>query len=54
MEIKKSANPGKDAVRHFKALESLKLPVGPGCVVPLVSQRLPITEFVQAIPVGIV
>ncbi len=52
IEIKKSANPGKDAVRHFKALESLKLPIGPGCVVSLVSQPLPITESVQAIPVG--
>ena len=52
IEIKRSANPGKDAIRHFKALESLKLPIGPGCVVTLVSQRLPITESVQAVPVG--
>jgi predicted AAA+ superfamily ATPase len=52
IEIKRSANPGKDAIRHFKALESLKLPIGAGCVVSLVSQRLPITESVQAVPVG--
>jgi predicted AAA+ superfamily ATPase len=54
IEIKKSANPGRDSVRPFKALESLKLPVGPGCVVSLVSQRLPITESVQAVPVGMI
>jgi predicted AAA+ superfamily ATPase len=54
IEIKKAANPGKETVRHFKALESLQLPVGPGCVASLVPQRLPITESVQAVPVGMI
>jgi len=54
IEIKKSANPGNDMVRHFKALELLKMPIGPGCVVSLVPQRVPIKESVQALPVGMV
>jgi predicted AAA+ superfamily ATPase len=54
IEIKKSASPGKDAVRNFKALESLRMPIGPGCVISLVSQRLPITQSVQALPVGMI
>jgi len=54
IEIKKAASPGQDAVRHFKALKSLKLPIGSGCVVSLVTQRLPITKSVQAVPVGMI
>ena len=38
--------------KDFIALESLQLPIGPGCVVSLVSHRLPITESVQAVPLG--
>lgn len=52
IEVKKSASPGKDAVRHFKVLETLNLPIGPGCVISLASMRLPITEKVDAVPVG--
>ena len=52
IEIKKSGNPGTEAVRNFKALESLKLPIGPGCIVSLASRLLPITKSVQAVPVG--
>lgn len=52
IEIKKSASPGKDAVRHFKVLETLNLPIGPGCVISLAAMRLPISEKVDAVPVG--
>jgi len=52
VEIKKSASPGKESSRHFKVLETLKLPVGPGCVLSLSPTRLPLTEMVQAVPVG--
>ena len=53
MEIKKSAAPGKDAVRHFKVLEALKEPIGPGGVVCLAEQRVPLSSTVQTIPVGL-
>lgn len=52
VEIKKSASPKKEAVRHFKTLNNLKLPIGPGCIVSLAPQRIPITENVQNVPVG--
>jgi len=52
IEIKKSANPGKDAVRHFKVLETLQQPIGPGVVISLAPMRLPITESVETVPVG--
>ncbi|MBU0712633.1 ATP-binding protein [bacterium] len=52
VEIKKSASPNKEAVRHFKTLNNLKLPIGPGCIVSLAPQRIPITGNVQNVPVG--
>ena len=51
IEIKKSASPTKDAVRHFPTLEKLKLPVGPGGVICLASQSLPLTLRAISIPV---
>jgi hypothetical protein len=52
VEIKKSASPGKAAIRHFAALDKLGLTVGPGAVISLVSQPLPLTETVWTIPAG--
>ena len=52
VEIKKSASPSKDMVRHFKVLDNLKLPVGQGCIISLAPQRIPITDSVQNVPVG--
>ena len=52
IEIKKSANPGKDAIRHFKVLETLNIPIGHGCVISLVQQQTPVSATVDAIPVG--
>ncbi|MBN1981466.1 MAG: ATP-binding protein [Chitinivibrionales bacterium] len=52
VEIKKTASPGKDSVRHFKILETLKQQTGPGCVISLAPILLPITETVVAVPVG--
>lgn len=51
LEIKKSAMPRSDDVRHFRALERLNLPVGPGALLCLVSQPVPLTATVQAVPV---
>ncbi len=50
VEIKKTAQPGRDAVRHFSVLANLGLEMGAGAVICLTSQRLPITAQVEAIP----
>jgi predicted AAA+ superfamily ATPase len=50
VEIKKTAQPGRDAVRHFPVLAHLGLEVGPGAVICLVPERLPLTPQVEAIP----
>ena len=52
LEFKKTASPGKDAVRHFQAIERLKLPVGQGGVICLCQQSLPLTESFFTIPIG--
>jgi len=52
IEIKKSANPGKDSVRHFKVLGTLKQPVGAGAVISLAPMKLPLSKGVEAVPVG--
>jgi len=50
VEIKKTAQPGKETVRHFGTLAKLGLEVGTGAVVCLVPERLPVTATVEAIP----
>lgn len=50
VEIKKSAQPGRDAVRHFAVLENLGLTVGHGAVVCLCEEALPLTPRVDAVP----
>ncbi len=50
VEIKKTAQPGRDAVRHFSVLENLGLETGAGAVICLTSERLPISAQVEAIP----
>ena len=50
VEIKKTAQPGRDAVRHFSVLANLGLETGAGAVISLVPERLPITAQVEAIP----
>jgi predicted AAA+ superfamily ATPase len=51
LEFKKTASPDKNDVRRFKALEKL-LPIGPGGVICLASQALPLTENAWSIPAG--
>lgn len=53
LEIKKTATPTKEAVRHFQVLEKLRLPVGPGGVVCFLDQSLPLTATIQAIPLAV-
>jgi predicted AAA+ superfamily ATPase len=50
LEIKKTASPSRVDVQHFAALERLGLPVGPGGVICLAEQSLPLTASNQSIP----
>lgn len=52
LEIKKTASPDKNDIRHFAALERLGLPVGQGAVICLCKESLPLTETVCTVPVG--
>ena len=52
LEFKKTASPGKKDIRHFQALQRLKLPVGPGGIICLAEQSLPLGASVQSIPVS--
>lgn len=54
LEIKKSASPNRDDVRHFGALKRLGLSVGPGGVICLAEQALPLTATDQSIPAWII
>nr|VFJ56145.1 MAG: hypothetical protein BECKDK2373C_GA0170839_105221 [Candidatus Kentron sp. DK] len=54
LEIKKTAAPGKDAVRHFRVLKKLGMPIGPGGVICLSDQSLPLTDTASSIPVGMI
>lgn len=50
LEIKKTASPSRDDIRHFGALERLGLTVGPGGLICLAEQALPLTATAWAIP----
>ena len=52
VEIKKSASPGKDAIRHFEVLQTMKQPIGQGCIISLAPMYLPITATTDNVPVG--
>jgi uncharacterized protein len=54
VEFRKSASPGRDAVRALGALKKLDHEVGPGAVVCLVESSLPLTAGVVTVPVGAV
>jgi len=54
LEIKKSASPSREDVRHFGALARLGLPIGPGGVICLAEQSLPLTEAAQSIPAWVI
>ncbi len=54
IEIKKSANPKSDWCRHFRVLKNLKADTGPGAVICLTDQPIPISEKNNAIGVSAV
>lgn len=52
VEIKKTASPSRDALRGMAALERPGVARGPGAVICMVSQMLPLGRRVTAVPVG--
>ena len=54
LECKKTASPGKKDVRHFASLANLASPAGPGGVVCLVEDVLPLMNGFFSIPVAAV
>ncbi len=54
IEIKKSASPKADAVRHFKVLEKTGKHVGTGNVICLSTDLLPMDEQNFCVPVGLI
>ena len=52
LEFKKTMNPQKEDIRHFKVLENLNKSVGEGGIICLASDWLPISKGVHGIPVG--
>ncbi len=54
MEIKKSASPSKDNIRHFSVLENLKMNIGHGGLICMTDQSIPINAAVDAIPASII
>jgi len=54
MEVKKSAGPRRDWAGVFAPLSKLKQPVGPGAVLCLAGQTVPLSDSVSAVPIGMI
>ena len=54
IEIKKSANPKKEFVRHFKVLEKTNKEVGPGNLICFVEELLPVDRQHHYVPAWLV
>lgn len=52
LECKNSASPGMGDIRNFSVLANLKMPVGPGAVVCLATQSLPLGPAVRSMSVA--
>lgn len=52
LEIKKSAMPKKEDVRHFRVLDKTRIPVGAGGVICLSEQSIPLSGSTCSIPVA--
>jgi hypothetical protein len=50
--ISSTSVPGKNDVRHFQALEKLKLTIGPGGLICLAGQSLPLPPSTLFIPLA--
>jgi predicted AAA+ superfamily ATPase len=53
VEIKHAATPRRDWQRPFAALARLGKPTGPGAVLCLASEALPLTRDITALPKGV-
>ncbi|MGD9975491.1 MAG: ATP-binding protein [Desulfatirhabdiaceae bacterium] len=51
LEFKKTASPDKNAIRHFQVLQKLNMPIGPGGVICLSQQSIPLSASCSSIPV---
>ena len=54
IEIKKSSQPGRDTVRHFSVLEKSGMAMGPGAIICLAKEQVPVTAAVDAVPAWLV
>ncbi|PKM52125.1 MAG: ATPase [Firmicutes bacterium HGW-Firmicutes-7] len=54
IEIKKSSHPKKDAIKHFKLLEKTGKQIGPGNVICLSSDLIPIDQNNYCVPVWLI
>lgn len=52
VEFKKSASPSLNAIKNFSSLEKLGCSIGPGAVICLKTNDVPLSRKVTAIPVG--
>lgn len=52
VEIKKTASPSRDALKHFHLLKNLKAPIGPGAVICLANQFLPLDAENSCVPLS--
>lgn len=55
VEIKKTTQPTRDAIRHFQVLDNLRQPgleIGHGAIVCLARMRMPLTDKVSIVPVS--
>lgn len=53
VEFKKTATPGRNASKHFPVLEKLGKPIGHGAVICLRESSIPLSQQVDAIPIGL-
>ncbi|MDR1828028.1 MAG: DUF4143 domain-containing protein [Methylobacteriaceae bacterium] len=53
LEFKKTASPGRHSVQHFSLLNKLGMPVGPGGVLCLTPDLMPLTDKFWSIPVSL-
>ncbi|OQA81768.1 MAG: hypothetical protein BWY31_03686 [Lentisphaerae bacterium ADurb.Bin242] len=54
IEFKKASNPGREDIRYFSVLEQFKKPIGPGAVICGISNWVPITKEVIAVPATLI
>ena len=52
IEIKKTALPKKDMVKHFSVLEKFPVPIGDGCIICLAEKMIPLTKNIISVPVS--